>query len=131
MRQSNFESQLDHSTLSLAEDGVLRITNKPGAVIGQAQAEEIMQTLLRILKVTPIPLFVDGTQIRSMDRKARRIFAGPRAQSIIKAQAILTRSPIARMIGSFFLGINRPSFPIRLFTEEDTAIDWLKGHLSP
>ena len=45
------------------------------------------------------------------------------------AQAIIVDSPVSRLIGSFFLGLNKPPFPTKLFTSEADAVEWLKGYL--
>jgi len=37
------------------------------------------------------------------------------------------RSSIGRMMGNFFLGINKTVFPLRLFGEPEPAIEWLRG----
>ena len=36
------------------------------------------------------------------------------------------RSPLTRAIGNFFLGLNKPLMPTRLFTSEEEALAWLK-----
>ncbi len=44
----------------------------------------------------------------------------------ITAIAMLINSPGSRIIGNFFLGINKPSVPTKLFNEKNKAIEWLK-----
>ena len=41
----------------------------------------------------------------------------------------LIRSPLARAIGNFFRGLNKPLFPTRLFTSEPEAMAWLRSFL--
>lgn len=43
--------------------------------------------------------------------------------------ALLIGSPVSRMIGNFFLGINRLRVPVRLFSDEAEALEWLKRYL--
>ncbi|MDH5682649.1 MAG: hypothetical protein OEZ36_13750 [Spirochaetota bacterium] len=38
-------------------------------------------------------------------------------------------SPISRVIGNFFLGLNRPLFPVKLFTEKNEASKWLANKI--
>lgn len=64
--------------------------------------------------------------IKSMDREARRFFAGPECAKAESAAALVIGSPITKAIGNFFLGLNKPIIPTRLFTNEADAIVWLK-----
>lgn len=41
--------------------------------------------------------------------------------------AMVAKGPVQKMIGNFFLGINRPATPIQLFQNEDKAVHWLKS----
>jgi hypothetical protein len=43
------------------------------------------------------------------------------------AAALLIGSPLTRAIGNFFMGLNKPLIPTRLFTSETEALAWLKG----
>lgn len=45
-----------------------------------------------------------------------------------KAVSMLVGSPLTKLIASFFLGLNKPKFPIRSFTNIDEAISWLQKH---
>ena len=42
-----------------------------------------------------------------------------------RATALLTSSPVSKTIGNFFMGLNKPLSPTRLFTNSDKAIQWL------
>jgi hypothetical protein len=67
--------------------------------------------------------------LKSFDRAARKYFAGEEAGQTVRALAIITGSPVSRILGNFYLGINRPQTPCRLFTAEDEALEWLKEYL--
>jgi hypothetical protein len=41
------------------------------------------------------------------------------------AFAILIDSSVSRVVGNFFLGINKPAVPTKLFTNEKEAVKWL------
>ncbi len=42
------------------------------------------------------------------------------------ASAMLVGSPLSQMIGNFFINLNKPLSPCRLFTSEAAAVGWLK-----
>jgi hypothetical protein len=64
-----------------------------------------------------------------LDREARQYYAGPQYAAVVSATALLVRSPVGRLIGSFVRRLTRPLSPIRTFTSESEALAWLKGFL--
>ncbi len=70
-------------------------------------------------------VLVDMTAVTEISKEARDYFANERTASIQRATALLTDSPVSRIIGNFFMGLNRPISPTRLFTDPHKAIQWL------
>ena len=72
----------------------------------------------------PIPILGLNRKLHSISREARVFYANESA-SFACAVAILTQSPVSKVIGNFFVGLNKPSIPTRLFTLEQDALNWL------
>ena len=70
-------------------------------------------------------VLIDMTSTTEISKEARDYFANERTGSIQRATALLIGSPVSRVIGNFFLGLNRPVSPTRLFTDPHKAIQWL------
>ncbi len=70
-------------------------------------------------------VLIDMTGITEISKEARDYFANERTASIQRATALLIGSPVSRVIGNFFMGLNKPISPTRLFTDPSTAIRWL------
>jgi hypothetical protein len=45
------------------------------------------------------------------------------------ATALIVDSPVGRIIGNFFIGMNKPGIPVKIFDSEDKAIQWLRGFI--
>lgn len=74
----------------------------------------------------PRPLLLDmRAHASSATRECRDYYAGAEAQQVNLAVAMLVRSHVSRVIGNFFLGLNKTRFPFRMFTEHSEAIAWL------
>jgi hypothetical protein len=67
------------------------------------------------------------TGLVAMDREARLFFAGEETAKVESAAALIIDSLLSRAIGNFFMGLNKPIIPTRLFTSEAEALAWLKG----
>lgn len=108
------------------ERNICRTTVKRNAVIGLADAQENSKAVLKISQGKTLGLLVDLREIRSISKEARDHFAMHNRQPGVSAIAMLIKSPLSRVVGNFFLGINMPSVPTNLFTSEEKAIAWLK-----
>ena len=70
-------------------------------------------------------VLIDMTAVHQISKEARDYFANERTASIQRATALLIGSPVSRVIGNFFLGLNKQISPTRLFTDPQKAIQWL------
>ncbi len=70
-------------------------------------------------------VLIDMTAVTEISKEARDYFANERTASIQRATALLVSSPVSRTIGNFFMGLNKPISPTRLFTDPNKAIRWL------
>lgn len=110
----------------LGEDGIIRkifLENAQETLKDALECEEITKQLSDGKKR---PMFVDFSALRSMDPEARAYYTGDQAGALIAACAGVTKSKIGKVIMNFFIGFNRPPSPIKLFTSEEEAIEWLK-----
>jgi len=64
-----------------------------------------------------------------MTRDARNYFSMNGRETKLNSMAIVIKSPLSRVIGNFFLGMNKPAVPTRLFDDENDAIEWLHEYL--
>lgn len=110
----------------LSEDGIIHIVVLPGAEYAQADARAGIATVIRISSGKKHPLLVDIRRVKSIDRVARREFA---SGTNVTALALLIASPVSKVIGNVFVGLNKVAVPVRLFTSEAEATQWLKGFL--
>jgi hypothetical protein len=129
--ETDMDGQLESKAqfASLDAEGILHVTAKPGASIALEDAQEIMRLLGVLGAGRPRPSLIDLTGMKAMSREARTYFAGPETGKIEKAAALLITSPLGRALGNFFMGLNKPIIPTRLFTSQDQALVWLRGFL--
>lgn len=111
-----------------ADDRLLRFDMRAGATVELADARELAAATRALMGATPSLVLVDLRQLRAVTREARIHLANPDAGTAAAAVALLVKSPVSRMIGNFFLGVSRASYPTRVFDSEQDALDWLAGH---
>ncbi|MET0594446.1 MAG: hypothetical protein ABW133_17220 [Polyangiaceae bacterium] len=70
-------------------------------------------------------LLVDMRVPFSTGPGVREFYASQEANRFVKGMALLIASDTGRMIGNFFLKLNRPPSPCRMFTRPRSALEWL------
>lgn len=117
------------AAMTLAEDGIVRVSSPPDVVDTLATARENARALEKLCHGKKCPVLVYVKTKRGEPQEVRRFYSDLSLTIPIAATALLVSSPVSRVIGSFYLGINKPHHPIKLFTSETEAVEWLKQYL--
>jgi len=97
----------------------------PLAEIDLEQAKENTKYVRELSGDNVYPILVDIRKIRSISKEARDHFAMRGRKPGVTAIAMLVSSPLSRIIGNFFLGLNQPVVPTKMFTDRDMAEQWV------
>lgn len=103
---------------------------RPGAEVTLDDARANVALCLERNEGRRRPLLVDLREVKSQTAEARAYLAGPDGNKVSQAVGLLVASPASRVLGNFYLGLNKPSIPTRLFTSEEEARAWLRGFLA-
>jgi hypothetical protein len=114
------------ATLWIGADGIGRVVRNPGAEEDFEDVKAIVEAGRKLVKGRKIPNLSDIRGAKSVTREARQYFR-QETDKLVKASAILVDSSVSMALGNFYMAVNRPSYPTRLFTSEPDAIEWLKG----
>lgn len=108
----------------MGEDGVARTVVKPGAEIELADAAENSEVVSTLGGPARFALLVDTRNIKSITKEARDFFSIRNRDTRVLGFALIIESPLSTIIGNFFMGINKPRVPVRLFSDERKALAW-------
>jgi hypothetical protein len=123
-------SETKGAKLWLGEDGIFRSRTNSESEITVELAREHLEIHTKLTRGKKTPVLTDIREIKSITRAARVHLSGEEADKVHSALAILTGSQVSKVIGNFFLGLNRPKFPTKMFTSEEKAVEWLKGFVN-
>lgn len=110
----------------MGDDGVARTVVKPQAEISLADAVENTKAVEKLFEGEKFPLLIDTRNVKYISKEARDHFSIKDRDTVLNGFALLIGSPLSRIIGNFFMGLNKPTVPMKLFTSEREAIKWLK-----
>ena len=113
----------------MGDDGIARTKVKPKFNVTIVHAMENSKAVNSLKQDKKFPLMIDARDINSITRDARDFFSTRGRETNINSMAVIIRSTISRVIGNFFLGINKPAVPTRLFEHEQEAEEWLRTKL--
>jgi hypothetical protein len=84
-------------------------------------AKEVYETVQKIQGDRR--LIIVHTRDGKISQDARKFFSN--CEAIFDKVAVIASGPLQILVANFFLGINKPKMPLRLFKTEEKAIEWL------
>lgn len=117
----------EQAEIILRDDHVLEYRYRDDAMIDLSAARNMVEKALELAgDAAPCPTVVVAGGVKGVTRDAREFFAQSDANaSISSCVGLVVNSPVARVIGNFFMGLNRPRIPTRLFRSVEEALPWL------
>ena len=111
----------------LDEYGILHAQsqNIPRTLQGQKDTTALIGQITGNKKVC---MLADTTLASPMDKEVR-LYVAREMPSIFNAVAVISSSVLGRFFGNLFVGLKNNLVPMKLFTNEEEAITWLKQYL--
>jgi hypothetical protein len=122
--------ELPSSTIWIKE-GIVYSTPKPGPT-RETTAAQIKEDLIGFRAFAgqeKICLVVEVNPKSKPASKEERDAVAAEITSIVKAMAMITSSPLTRMLANLFFNFKPPSYPIKMFLNEKDATQWIKQYV--
>lgn len=110
--------------MGYGEDKILRMRVLEGANIDLKQAKLITESMQRLADETPVAVLIDGRENYTWDKDAQEYIAQHSAYRL--ATAVVTNNAVVRIFSNSYAKIFKPSYPLRIFSNEEKALEWLK-----
>lgn len=122
----NSPIQLKKSTVFLLEEGIVENAFKGGEPIEVEDFYELREANLKLMEKKPYTVLVTAEELTSFTKEARELIASKRFSGITIAKALLISGLGQRIIGNFYMRVNKPYIKTRLFTDRQKAMEWLR-----
>ncbi len=119
------ETVLQSVLIVFGNDNILKVRIKDGVTIDLKQAKIINENMRRHAVNGKIPILIDARVSYNWDKDAQQYLADH--SDFRLATAVLSNNSFSRLLTNTYMKIFKPSYPIRIFTNEEKAIKWLKG----
>lgn len=110
--------------LIYGDDGILRVKPRPNAEVDLDDVILYFENADRLTEGQKVPVLVDSTEPYTTSKRGQQ-YSAQRSHNRI-ATAVVTTSTITNMLTNTYVSVFKPASPIRLFTSETEAIEWLK-----
>ena len=110
--------------------GIIRIVYKDDHEFNIVDAKESLKDIEQITKGKTFPILKIPGKYSSIDNEARKFISSPEGMKYSSAEAFVTTFLPHRIIGNFYMKINKPVKPTTFFETEKQAIDWLKQFIT-
>jgi hypothetical protein len=119
------------STMWFDQDGILFSVPKPNAPTEQSKEEmnEEMDKFREITGGKKVCMVLETNHNSRPPKKEERDFIAEQLTSVTKAMAIVTSLPLSRMVANLFFGFKPPPYPVKMFSNEKEAKEWVKQYL--
>ena len=124
----NYIKQIETSTtiIALREDGIVesRATDGCPEISNVGIAQEIIAAVIELCNNEDRQM-ISFVSDRRLSKEERQYYS-KNSFDIITDLALVVDNPYKRLLGNFFMGINKVPIRTKLFENEEEAIKWLK-----
>tara|TARA_R110001592_G_scaffold45282_5_gene144879 strand:- start:2110 stop:2481 length:372 start_codon:yes stop_codon:yes gene_type:complete len=108
------------------EDDIVYLIYKAKADVGVDEIEENLNVKTKMQQGKAMKTLVDVREVWQYSKEAREVVSSKRFKKITIAMAVVVGYSLpVKIIANFFMKINKPITPTKLFNNKETALKWL------
>ncbi len=115
----------------ISYDKIARIVKKKVVDNSEIELTDCIENYEATKKITQGDKFlslVDGRDIQtSVSKEARAYTANVKRDGKHIAEALLVNSTAQKLVGNFYINVNKPQIPTKIFSSEEKALEWLNS----
>ncbi len=117
--------ELEKAKVQLLNDNLIRIIIKENAELDENDILEINDAKNNFVKGQSYSVIFAAPKTGNITRKARELSASEKVTKNAICKAIIAPSKVSKIIGNFFISYLKPGVPIKVFSDEKTALKWM------
>jgi len=118
--------ELEKARVELLNDNLVRIIIKEHAELDENDILKINDAKNNFVKEKSYTVIFVAPKAGNITRKARELSASETVTKNAICKAIIAPSKVGKVIGNFFISYLKPSVPIKVFSDEVSALKWIE-----
>lgn len=110
----------------ILEDGIIENTILEGQNIEVKDVLKIKERNLQLANEKPYALLIISENYSTISKEAMELSASSSFKQITVAKALLVSSLPHRLICNFYIRVNKPAIPTKIFKDTNEAMNWLR-----
>ena len=123
------QKTLDTHDIQLMDNGIMVIHNFDKREQTVEDQKKLIEIIGEMTGKKRIPMLHTFAQFSLPGKEVREFWASDATCLYSKADAFIAASIGQRILGNFYLKIEKPSRPSRLFSDTTKAMEWLKAFI--
>jgi hypothetical protein len=115
--------------LNLRADGIMYVRISPEKEESVELVKEMVKKMGEMVNYKQVPMLAKHEEFALPGKANRDYWATKEACPYSKADAFIIKTKAMALISNFYLRMNKPQRPTRMFSDEQEAIKWLKTFL--
>ncbi len=116
-------------TLTLRKDGILNVDISAEKEYTVDNLKELMPIMGQFLNYKKVPMLITRDESVLPTLETRNYWAKKDSCPYSLAEAFIMKTLALKLIGNFYLKVNKPGRTTRIFSSEEDAVKWLKSFL--
>ena len=113
------------ASITLREDGIIHIIYNEGVIIDVQVQHNVQEVFDKLAAGKKRPYLFEAMDNCSVTKEARENAIKMEDKVLASAYAVVANSIAYRLIANFYLKVNKPKSPYRVFNTEQAATKWL------
>lgn len=119
--------ELEKARVELLRDNLVRIIIRENSELDENDILKINDAKSNFVKEKAYTVVFVAPKAGNITRKARELSASEKVTKNAICKAIVAPSKVSKVIGNFFINYLKPAVPIKVFSDEKSALQWITG----
>jgi len=117
--------ELQHSIVEYRKDGIVHVVYKAGCTVTIADIYAMTKFISHIGVANKYKFLTEAEQGSMVENEAMHFLATEKGSLFMLKNALLCRFILHEMVSNFFVRIDNPVIPTKIFKDKTKAIEWL------
>lgn len=112
------------------DNGIIHQSHYPQSEVTIKDVKKEVATYPILSNNRKVFVLIDLSNVKSVEKRARDYLASDATAKFVLAAALVTPTMVSKVMGNFFLGLNKPQIPVKLFISKEDGVEWLMQLIS-